>query len=233
MNELQDTIRECIVAPQHFAGPAVKHIALRVRDMLANRVTRIAIDFTTTELIDSSGIGMLVSLMKECRSQKCSLILCNLTYVVLELFEDTGLDKIFTIEKDGDVKIAEIDLFERGVDIRLDMKQVEVNESVCIYQLSGVMNYPFGSRYFKQQILLALSKYKTIVLDFGELTFFDSLSVSALVNMCKLLHDTGGCLRVCCLNYIVEDMFSTLGLKRVVPVYESCEDACAGRNRWE
>jgi anti-anti-sigma factor len=87
------------------------------------------------------------------------------------------------------------------------------------------MNHLQGSRYFKQQFLLAMVQYKRILLDLEELTFFDSLSVSVVLNMNKLIKETGGAMRMCGANYIVSELFTTLNISQIIPLYNVVTDA--------
>ncbi|MCE5286288.1 MAG: STAS domain-containing protein [Pelosinus sp.] len=55
------------------------------------------IDLSKVDYIDSSGLGVLVSLQKRALEHQGALQLHGLTGVVLELFELTRLNKIFEI----------------------------------------------------------------------------------------------------------------------------------------
>lgn len=214
-----------IYTPQHFAGPVVKTVVAQVLEALEKQKARIFIlNFQESDLIDSSGIGSLVSLAKDFRNSKAQLVLKNLDKDIFQLFVDTGLDKVFTIDTDGGIKQAEVDLFENAVDIRVNIKKEAVGD-VGVFSMSGVLNHPLGSSYFKQQFLLFLAHHKKILLDFDELTFFDSLSLSAVLNMNNLLKGTGGSLKICSPNYIVKDLLSTLSIDMIIPVYENRSEA--------
>lgn len=213
---------------QHFAGPVVKETINDVsRALETGKISFFVFDFSNTVLIDSSGIGSLVTLAKEFRSKGARLLLRNLHRDLYQLFTDTGLDKIFSIEKDSGIKQAEIDLFENSVDIRLEIKK-QISGTVCVFHLSGVMNHPIGSRLFKQQFLLALANSKKILVDLEELTFFDSLSLSAVLSMNNLIKNTGGSMRICSANYIVKDLLSTLNIDQIIPLYETKAAALEG-----
>jgi anti-anti-sigma factor len=205
---------------QTSSGTFLKSIRKEIED----RATRIIIDFKETTLIDSSAIGSLVSIAKESKTHGVTVFLRNLRGDISELFIDTGLDKIFNIESQEGMQHAEIDIFEKGIDIRLTIA-TEVVKDVCIFHMNGVMNHPQGSRYFKQQFLLSMVQYKKILLDLEELTFFDSLSVSVVLNMNKLLKETGGAMRICGANYIVADLFNTLNISQIIPLYNVVTDA--------
>ena len=184
-------------------------------------------DLSETDFIDSSTIGIMVRIEKDFKERNASLSLRNLKENIIDLFSETGLDVLFNIETDKGYSEKVVDIFEESTDIRLEI-ETEVKENVCIFHLSGVMNHPEGSRFFKKQFLLTIAEHKKILLDFEELTFFDSLSVSAVLSMNKLLKETGGTLRFCSANYIVNDLFTTLNIDKIIPIYETVEDALGG-----
>ena len=69
----------------------------RVLDQLANGDRKFVIDFSNTGYIDSSGLGVLVSLSKKIREQSGELRLANLNEDLRILFELTKLDTLFKI----------------------------------------------------------------------------------------------------------------------------------------
>jgi len=68
-----------------------------VLDQLANGDCKFVIDFSNTGYIDSSGLGVLVSLSKKIREQGGELRLANLNEDLRTLFELTKLDTLFKI----------------------------------------------------------------------------------------------------------------------------------------
>lgn len=220
--------KSVVTLPEQFAGFEVKTVMAEAMDLVhKGTVTHFVFDFGSCEMIDSSGIGLLVSLTKELKSVNGDLVLRNPGRDILQMFSDTGLDRIFSIEKNGGIRQADVDLFERSVDIKLNIAK-DCKDDKCIFRLSGVMNHPMGSSYFKQQFLLSLTDHKKILLDMEDLTFFDSLSLGAVLNMNILLKNTGGALRICGANYIVSDLFKTLCIDQIVPIFESQELALDG-----
>lgn len=198
-----------------------------IESLNAGEISTCIFDFAETDLIDSSGIGFLVSLAKEFKFKNAQLIIKNLHKDIYQLFEDTGLDRVFSIEKDGDVKNADSNIFETsGIDIRLEIKKESIGD-IGIFLMSGVVHHPLGSSFFKQQLLLFLAEYKKILLDIEELTFFDSLSISAILNMNNLMKSTGGSMKICSPNYIIKDLFTTLNINLVIPVFDTREEALA------
>lgn len=69
----------------------------RVLDELEKGERRFLIDFAQTGYIDSSGLGVLVSLSKKIREQGGELRLANLNEDLKTLFELTKLDTLFQI----------------------------------------------------------------------------------------------------------------------------------------
>jgi len=215
--------------PQRCEGIVVKELHGLLKDEETKTLSRLVFDFSDTFFVDSSTIGMMVTIDKNIKAQGAVLTIKNLSHEIAELFSDTGLDLLFNIETEEGVTKASVDLFEKSVDIKLDVL-TETKDDVCIFHMSGVMNHPVGSRFFKQQFLLAIAEQKKILLDFEELTFFDSLSVSVVLSMHKLLKETGGSLRFCNTNYIVNDLFTTLNINQIIPLYDTIEGALAD---WE
>ena len=71
----------------------------KVLDSLEEGSRKFVIDFSKTGYIDSSGLGVLVSLSKKIREQGGDLRLCGLNEDLQTLFELTKLDTLFAIAK--------------------------------------------------------------------------------------------------------------------------------------
>lgn len=220
-------------ASSHFAGKEAWEVAGRIIKTLESKeINTCIIDFGKTDLIDSSGMSFLISLAKEFRTANAQLILKNINDDTFEMFERTGLDRVFTIERNGGLKKADLDLFENaGSDVRLKIRKESIGD-IGIFIMSDVLIHPAGSRFFKQQLLLFLAQHKKILLDFKDLTFVDSLSINAILSMNNLMKSTGGSLCICSPNYIVKDLLTTLSIDSIIPLLDKREDALAewGKN---
>jgi anti-sigma B factor antagonist len=212
--------------PSRCEGAVSRGLLELVEQLKREGGRRCTVDMSATSFIDSSCVGALVSLAKDMRALKGTLVLRGLSSTVYDLFCETGLDMIFDIERDEGLHEARIDIFDTGIDVKLEITTEERGD-VCLFHLSGVMNHPLGSRYFKQQFLLAMAHYRKILIDFDALTFFDSLSVSVVLGMNKLIKDTGGGIRLCNANYLVYDLFKTLNIHQIVPIFDSIDEALA------
>ena len=69
----------------------------KILDELERGARRFLVDFAQTGYIDSSGLGVLVSLSKRIRENKGELRLANLNDDLKTLFELTKLDPLFQI----------------------------------------------------------------------------------------------------------------------------------------
>jgi anti-sigma B factor antagonist len=69
----------------------------RVKDYLGQGKTSIILDLSDVNFINSSGLGTLVSILKDVRMVKGRMVLCNLAQYVQEVFEITQLSHIFEI----------------------------------------------------------------------------------------------------------------------------------------
>jgi len=213
-----------ISIPVWFAGATARETGARLRQSRAS-AQRLILDFAETDSIDGAAIGTLVILIKETRQSGDRLILRNLNSAITELFAETGLDLIFDIESSGRVCRAQKDLFEKIVETRLDISAAQRGD-IKILKLGGIMSHPSGARYFKQQTLLAMAGARKILLDLQNLTFFDSLSISVLLTMHRLLSNTGGAMRLCAANALVRELFMHLNLDKAMPIFDDCDAAC-------
>jgi len=224
----EHTESRTIELPRHYSGPVVKEVVARINRCFEDpQIKELVLDFSATELLESCGIGTLVSVAKEAHQRRLKLKLKNLNDDLFQLFNHTGLDRIFTIERQEEVIAAAIDFFEPAIDIKLTIRK-EFTGDIAIFLLGGVMNHPIGSGYFKQQLLLTLTQFKKILLDMEDLVFIDSLSLSSILVMNNLLVDTGGSIRICGANYIVLDLLETLNIGAIIPFYASREAALSG-----
>lgn len=78
----------------------------KILDALESGDRKFLVDFTKTGYIDSSGLGVLVSLSKKIRDQGGDLRLAGLNEDLKTLFELTKLDTLFAISDSPDEALA-------------------------------------------------------------------------------------------------------------------------------
>jgi anti-sigma B factor antagonist len=95
----QDDITIIDVEGQLIVGNR-QELKQKVLEELEGESRKFLIDFSNTGYIDSSGLGVLVSLSKKIREQGGELRLANLNEDLRTLFELTKLDTLFHIASD-------------------------------------------------------------------------------------------------------------------------------------
>jgi|MDTB01.1.fsa_nt_gb anti-anti-sigma factor len=76
------------------------HQAFRtsIKEAIANKAKRIAIDFSQTEYIDSSALGMLMLAKNETENMDCTIDLENVHGYPLKMLGMVKFDKLFNIK---------------------------------------------------------------------------------------------------------------------------------------
>ncbi|MFP4014214.1 MAG: STAS domain-containing protein [Chitinispirillaceae bacterium] len=213
--------------PEQFGCSVLSQTLSDLQKVIAGEWKSLVLDLSDTVMMDSSGVGSLVFVYQELKARSKTLLLRNLQRNIYDLLVETGIDKLFDVEKPSGIRKAEVDLLQ--LDIPLDVTE-EIVGDICILNLSGVMSYPAGSMQFKRCVFLSLAKSRKILLDFENLAFFDSLSVGSVLRLSRLMRENGGSLKVCSANLVIKNMFSSLGIDSIIPIYHSREEALA---RWE
>ncbi len=67
------------------------------KELMADNHNKMIFDLTDVDFINSSGLGTLVSILRDVNSKKGNLELCSLAPYIQEIFEITHLSSIFRI----------------------------------------------------------------------------------------------------------------------------------------
>ncbi len=100
----------CIVAIEgNIALDGVSDVKSYVKPFLEDEaVQKIIINFEKVNFIDSSGIGLIVSIFKTLQQRQAKLALCSLSNKNNEIFNMTRLDKILNIYGSEDEALKNI-----------------------------------------------------------------------------------------------------------------------------
>jgi anti-sigma B factor antagonist len=82
-----------------------EHFKELVFEDIDNGTRNLVISFKNVEYLDSSFLGALVAILKKLLPAKGKMVLTDLNEDILNLFELTRLDKIFTIENNLEVSL--------------------------------------------------------------------------------------------------------------------------------
>ncbi len=77
-----------------YAAPAVESLFQNIGTEVSSRII---VNLTNVNFIDSTGLATLIIGMKRCRQHQGDLVLCGVQQTVRVIFELTRLDKILTI----------------------------------------------------------------------------------------------------------------------------------------
>lgn len=86
-----------IIAPAELCSSTSRQWKERITKDLTEQAQEVSIDLSKTRFIDSSGLGVLLSLNKTLRAQGGVLKLLNPSSAVTQLIELTRLHRVFEI----------------------------------------------------------------------------------------------------------------------------------------
>jgi anti-sigma B factor antagonist len=89
-----------------FTAPDLKTSLVGALD--AGR-TRLVVDLSETTFLDSTALGVLISVLKRLRTRDGVMTIVNTESSIAKTFEITGLDQIFTIAETRDEALAALD----------------------------------------------------------------------------------------------------------------------------
>jgi anti-sigma B factor antagonist len=89
-----------------FTAPELK---AAITDALDAGRTRIVVDLSNTQFLDSTALGVLIGAVKRLRSRDGALTIVNVDRNIAKTFEITGLDQIFTIRGTRDEAVQALD----------------------------------------------------------------------------------------------------------------------------
>jgi anti-sigma B factor antagonist len=97
-NKIQDSIIEIkpIGEVDIYTSPKLKN---QIFALIEERNTDIIIDGKSLEYIDSTGLGVLMSIYKKMQENSLNLNIINLKPNIYKLFDITGLNKVFNIRE--------------------------------------------------------------------------------------------------------------------------------------
>ncbi len=76
------------------------------KEVLANDTKKMVLNLEKVDFINSSGLGALVSILKDVRNARASMKISNLAPYVKEIFDITQLSNIFEIFTDENKAVA-------------------------------------------------------------------------------------------------------------------------------
>ena len=84
-----------------------------IRERLSDRRLNLVLNLDRVDFINSSGLGALISALKDVRLSNGRLVLCHMAPYVDEIFELTGLKKVFDTYTTEDEAVASFTVTSR------------------------------------------------------------------------------------------------------------------------
>ncbi|MGD0730094.1 MAG: STAS domain-containing protein [Terracidiphilus sp.] len=91
-------------------GSSLKLADTQIQTVIADGATRIVIDLTGVDYVDSAGLGMLVFTYGSLNEKGGSLRLCGVAARVMSLLKLTKTDTFLAIDKDRDESVTALGL---------------------------------------------------------------------------------------------------------------------------
>ena len=92
-----DTTVQVLTPSGILDSTKAEEVRAQVESALANGTTTLLMDLKDTTFVDSSGLGILVSMLKKVRANGGEMHVCSINPQVKMLFELTSMDRVFAI----------------------------------------------------------------------------------------------------------------------------------------
>ena len=87
-----------ILMPENFAVDEAAEFREKVNDLINKGEKHFVLNFKKCTFVDSTGLGVLVSIYKKCEKINGSFKLNSINPQVMKVFKLTRLDKVFQIQ---------------------------------------------------------------------------------------------------------------------------------------
>ena len=98
-------------------GEQSRCFKMRIRELIDKRSDLVVVDLEKVSFIDSSGLGALISALKELRSNGGDLVLSSMSTQVRTVFEITRLLRVFEVFENPESAIQGTSVLVTGVAI--------------------------------------------------------------------------------------------------------------------
>lgn len=105
--------------------------------------------------------------------------------------------------------------------------QVQERDGCVVLAVSGDVDLGTAPRLREKLIGLVTDGHRHVVVDLSATDFLDSTGLGALVAGFKRLRAHDGDMRLVCATARIRKVFELTRLDRVLPIFDSVEDACA------
>ena len=97
-----------IVVPKRFDAYTANSVELELTRLIGEGARKIVCDFSQTEYLASAGLRVLLTASKSLQRTGGKMGLCSIKAYVLEVFEISGLNRIFKIFGSADAALQDL-----------------------------------------------------------------------------------------------------------------------------
>ena len=90
-------MKKTIDIPKHFTIEEAARFRENTYSILSKNTIEFELNFSSCEFIDSTGLGVLVGLLKKCGDNGSTIVIKSLKKEIREMFHMTRLDQVFEI----------------------------------------------------------------------------------------------------------------------------------------
>ena len=87
-----------------------------------------------------------------------------------------------------------------------------------------------NSKEYKKNIGGHIEGHQKVLLDLGQLSFIDSVGLSAIISILRILKEKGGDLKLCSVSKPIQTVFEIIRLHRLIDILNSREEAIQAFN---
>ncbi|MCW4011120.1 MAG: STAS domain-containing protein [Candidatus Bathyarchaeota archaeon] len=97
-----------IVVPKRFDAYTANSVEEELTRLIGEGTRKIVCDFSQTDYLASAGLRVLIAASKNLQRANGKMVLCSIKAYVLEVFEISGLNKIFKIFGSVDAALQDL-----------------------------------------------------------------------------------------------------------------------------
>jgi len=207
-----------------------REIEQEIGKMLHDTKEQVVLDFTHTETIYSSGLGLMIRVRRFVTERGGTLSLVNVSESIFDMFVALNINKVFTIyATDVEFEISQSDFIEKNRKNHFGFLFIAKIENECYrLHLSGEMVETSDftpCRRFEPSAVI--TKY---LIDLSGLEMIDSAGVDELIALTKRITAFGGECRAYGAVAINRDMLVSLGAEKYLVFYPDEKSAYEATN---
>lgn len=215
-----------VILPDTVTMDNYKLIEDKIRGKLTGKNDRVALDFSDTENIYSSGIGLLIRLHKLITESGGSFVLVNVSEKMRTLLREVNLDMVISIyATDVEFEISRDDIWKGQLSCGSTefICFLKTENGICNIVLNGSMNLMHDLSSIKDFVPeQSVSKY---IFNLENLELMDTYGFQVFFDVIKKIQDNNGKCAAYGANHMVLEFINTLSTDKIIQCYKTEKEA--------